>query len=49
MACVSVCIFEAYLVDTPDFPFDKGWVYRWEPWQDTLLDSLQDITDERKY
>lgn len=38
---------EAHLVDTLDCLFDKGWVCRLEPWQDTLLDSLQDITDKR--
>lgn len=44
--CVKVCLCaRAHLVDTLDCLFDRGWVYKWEPWRDTLLDSLQEITD----
>ena len=46
--CKCVLSIVAHLVDTQDCLFDRGWVCRWEPSQDTLLDSLQDITGERE-
>lgn len=45
--CGCVCV-RAHLVDTRDCLFDRGWVCKWEPWQDNLLDSLQGITVERE-